>query len=51
MERKEIQIGVVTYQLSRVFVGSKTATELMIDAVVDHAREESSVDGNKGTAV
>ena len=51
MSEKAIQIGHVTYQLSRVFVGSKTATELLINAVVDREREESAVDVNGKPAV
>lgn len=51
MEQKEIQIDNVTYQLSRVFVGSQTATELLINAVVDRAREEVPVDASQHLAV
>ena len=51
MEKKEIQIGSVTYQLNRVFVGSKMPTELLIDAVVDRAREEVTVDAREIPAV
>ena len=51
MERKEIQLGGVTYQLSRVFVGNKTATELLIDAVVGRVREEVAVDMIENSAV
>lgn len=51
MEQKEIQIGNVTYQLSRVFMGSQTATELLINAVVERAREEVPVDASKQLAV
>ena len=44
MEMTEIKLGDVTYQLSRVFIGSRTASELLIDAVVDRAREDVAVD-------
>ena len=40
MEKTEIKLGNVTYQLRRVFVGEKTATDLLIDAVANRAREE-----------
>ena len=51
MENKEIQIGNVTYQLSRAFVGSKTPAELLIDTVIDRAREEVAVDAREIPAV
>ena len=51
MENKEVQLGNVTYQLSRVFMGSKTVNELLIDKVIDRAREESAVDVKDKKAV
>ena len=36
--------GDVNYELTRVFSGSRTATELLIDHVVDRVREETAVD-------
>ena len=51
MEKHEIQLGDVTYQLSRIFLGSQTATELLIDAVVERAMVENSVDGVERPAV
>lgn len=44
MDKNEVKLGDVTYQLSRVFIGTRTATELLIDAVIDRAREEVAVD-------
>lgn len=51
MAKNEVKIGDVTYQLNRVFAGSQTVTEVMIDAVVDRAREESAVDVPENPAV
>lgn len=48
MEQHEIQLGDVTYQLSRTFVGSKTVYDLLVDRIVDQAREETAVDPLKG---
>ena len=44
MEKTETKIGGVTYYVSRTFIGSRTATELLIDHVVDRAREDVAVD-------
>ena len=51
MEINEIQLGDVTYQLSRAFIGSKTASELLIDRIVNQAREETAVDALRKPAV
>lgn len=51
MAKSEIKLGDVTYQLSRVFVGSRTATELLTDRVVEQAREETAVDVTEKAAV
>ena len=51
MENTEIKLGDVSYQLSRVFIGSRTATELLIDHVVNRAQEEPAVDVTKIPAV
>jgi len=40
----EIKLNEAVYQIDRVFVGSRTTSELLIDAVVDRAREEIPVD-------
>ena len=47
----EIKLGDVTYQLSRTFIGSRTATELLIDHVVEQAREDVAVDVTEKPAV
>lgn len=44
MNRTEVQIGSATYYVSRVFVGSKTATELLANSIVDRARQERDID-------
>lgn len=44
MSETEIKLGDASYQLSRVFIGPRTATELLIDHVVDRAQEEPAVD-------
>ena len=51
MSETEIKLGDASYQLSRVFIGSRTATELLIDHVVDRAQGEPSVDVTKIPAV
>lgn len=51
MHEVEIKLGDVSYQLSRVFIGSRTATELLIDHVVDRAREDVAVDVTEKAAV
>ena len=51
MAKTEIKLGDVSYQLSRVFIGSRTATELLIDHVVDRAREDVAVDVTEKPAV
>lgn len=51
MKEREVKLGNVTYQLSRVFIGSRTASELLIDAVIDRARGEVTVDAPKKLAV
>lgn len=51
MSKTEIKLGDVSYQLSRVFIGSRTATELLIDHVVDRAREDVAVDVTEMAAV
>ena len=51
METNEIRLGDVTYQLSRAFIGSKTASELLIDHIVSQSREEYAVDLLKKPAV
>ena len=51
MKKSEIKLGDVTYQLSRVFAGSKTAAELLVDAVADRVREETAFDVSKKSAV
>ena len=45
------RFGDVSYQLSRVFLGSRTANELLIDAVVERARAENAVDARESWAV
>ena len=51
MDKNEVKLGDVTYQLSRVFIGSRTATELLIDHVVEQAREDVAVDVQEIPAV
>ena len=51
MENNEVRLGDVTYQLSRAFVGSKTASELLVDHIVSQIREDSAVDLLKKPAV
>lgn len=51
MAEKEVKLGDVTYKLSRVFIGSRTATELLTDRVVEQAREDVAVDLKEQTAV
>lgn len=51
MEKTEIKLGDVTYHVSRTFIGSRTATELLIDHVVEQAREDVAVDVTEKTAV
>ena len=51
MSEIEIKLGDASYQLSRVFIGSRTATELLIDHVVNRAQEEPAVDVTKIPAV
>lgn len=51
MKTSEIRLGDVTYQLSRVFAGSKTAAELLADAVLERVREETAFDASRKSAV
>ena len=51
MKKTEIKLGDVSYQLSRVFIGSQTATALLIDHVLDRVREETAVDAAEKTAL
>ena len=51
MEQHEIQLGDATYHLSRIFNGSKLVKELLVDAVLERARAEISVDEVKKPAV
>ena len=51
MAKIEIKLGDVSYQLSRVFIGSRTASELLIDHVVDRVREDVAVDAAEKPAV
>ena len=39
-----IQINGVTYEIERVFAGSKTVTELVADRIMDAASNEKSPD-------
>ena len=51
MKKTEIKLGDVTYHVSRKFIGSRTAAELLIDRVVERAREETGVDVTEKAAV
>lgn len=51
MSETEVKLSDVTYQLSRVFVGSRSVNELLIDAVVERAREDVAVDVTEKPAV
>ena len=51
MKKTEMKLGDVTYQLSRVFIGQKTAAELLIDAVVERAKADVAFDVTEKTAV
>lgn len=51
MTEIEIKLGDVSYQLSRVFIGSRTANELLIDAVVERAKADVAVDAREIPAV
>ena len=51
MAETEVVLGGVSYQLSRVFIGSRTANELLLDHVVDRAQAEPAVDVTKIPAV
>ena len=44
MEMTEIKLGDVTYHVSRTFIGSRTASELLIDAGVERAKVDVAVD-------
>ena len=39
-----IQINGVTYEIERVFAGTKTATELVADRILDTASNEKRLD-------
>ena len=51
MAKIEIKLGEVTYHVSRTFIGSRTASELLIDHVVEQAREDVAVDVTEKAAV
>lgn len=51
MSETEIKLGDVTYQLSRVFIGSRTVTELLTDHMVGRTWEDVDVDVTKIPAV
>ena len=51
MKRTEIQLDDVTYQVNRVFAGSKTVSEVLVGYVVDRAGEETAVDVSEISAV
>ena len=51
MEMQEIKLGEVTYHVSRTFIGLRTATELLIDHVVEQAREDVAIDVTEKPAV
>lgn len=44
MEKHEIQIGSVTYEVQRVFAGTKTVAQLITERVIK-AAEKPSFDG------
>ena len=51
MKRTEIRLDDVTYQVSRVFIGSNTVSEVLINHILDRAGEESAVDVSEKSAV
>lgn len=51
MSETEVRLGDVTYLVRRIFLGSQTAAELLIDSVVDRTKAENAVDGAERPAV
>lgn len=44
MNHREITLGQVTYEISRVHVGERSVTELMSECFVRHLSEDPSFD-------
>jgi hypothetical protein len=44
MEYQEITLGQVTYEISRVYIGDHTATELLLDRLTQNAPPNSPFD-------
>ena len=51
MEQQEITIGQVTYDLRRVFQGTRPLSELMAERIAQNIPAAQSVDGGGGHAV
>ena len=51
MKKVEVQLGDVTYLVSRKFCGSKTVSDLLIDHVAARSTADSAVDAVKKPAV
>ena len=51
MEQQEITIGQVTYELRRVFQGTRPLSELMVERIVQNIPASRSVDGDGGHGV
>lgn len=46
MEHQEITLGQVTYDVSRVYAGSRSAAELVLDRLTQNLPAGQSVDGD-----
>ena len=51
MEQQTITMGQVTYELSRVFQGTRSLSELMAERLVQNIPAKQSVDGGDGHEV
>lgn len=51
MEQQEITIGQVTYELRRVFQGTRPLSELMAERLAQNIPDTQSVDGGGGHEV
>ncbi len=51
MEQQTVTIGQVTYELRRVFQGTRPLTELMAERIAQDIPADRPVDGGEGHAV
>ena len=51
MEQQTITMGQVTYELSRVFQGTRPLSELMVERLAQNIPENPPVDGGDGHGV